>query len=95
MISKSEYIFENQRVTMERRQQKREAELKVIKSTPEPLLTPDQAAEYLGVRVSMLQRWRMTGEGPKYVNLASKYKRYRKSDLDDYIDSKIVSSTSE
>lgn len=32
------------------------------------LLTPRQAAEYLGVHINTLQVWRQQGRGPSYVN---------------------------
>ncbi|MBU3887215.1 AlpA family transcriptional regulator [Methylosinus sp. KRF6] len=51
-----------------------------------PLLTEQQAAEYLNLAVRTLQQWRVQGKGPKFIKL-SRAVRYRQSDLEDYISS--------
>lgn len=55
--------------------------------------TPE-AAEYVGVSVPTLNRWRVQGDGPPYVKIGSRV-RYRRADLDAWLSQRIVSSTSE
>lgn len=47
------------------------------------------AAEYLGKPVKTLQQWRWRGEGPPYSKLGASV-RYRRSDLDRYVDENTV-----
>lgn len=49
------------------------------------LLTADQAAEYLAVRVQTLANWRTTGKGPAFVRIG-RLIRYRLSVLDSWIE---------
>lgn len=53
-----------------------------------------EAAQYVKLGQSTLERYRVTGDGPRYAKLAGAV-RYRKSDLDDWIESRLISSTSE
>ena len=62
---------------------------------PQALLTPDQAASRLGVKAAVLERWRGTGDGPKYIRLSKKSLRYRPADLDAFIESRVTSSTAD
>ncbi|WP_420435061.1 helix-turn-helix transcriptional regulator [Hyphobacterium sp.] len=57
-------------------------------------MTPRQAAAYLNLAVSSLAKWRVEGIGPSYIKLGSAV-RYRRTDLDDWIGSKVQSSTSQ
>lgn len=50
------------------------------------MLTPQQAADYLATTVHHLEKMRVERRGPTYVRLGSKLVRYRRSDLDDYIE---------
>ena len=59
------------------------------------LLEVPEAAEYLGLSKSTLDKWRCYGEGPKFIKMGSRAIRYRLSDLDDYIASRQSSSTSQ
>jgi predicted DNA-binding transcriptional regulator AlpA len=62
------------------------------------LLMPKDAAAVLSVSVDTLSRYRMTGVGPKFVKLTHGQQgmvRYRRSDLDAWIASRTVQSTSE
>lgn len=61
----------------------------------EPLMRRPEAAVYLGVAKSFLDKAACAGNGPKMVRLATKAVAYRRSDLDEWIESRIVSSTSE
>jgi predicted DNA-binding transcriptional regulator AlpA len=56
----------------------------------ELLLTPRQAAEFLGLPESTLAQWRSQRRGPLYVKLESRLVRYRRSDLEIYIGQHLV-----
>jgi predicted site-specific integrase-resolvase len=60
---------------------------------PRPLLTAPQAAERLGVPVSVLERWRGSGEGPAYIKLSGKYVRYQDEDLEAFVEANRRRST--
>ncbi len=50
------------------------------------LLTSRQAAEYLGFSLNWIQDRRKTGGGPRYIRINSRTVRYRRQDLDRWID---------
>jgi len=52
----------------------------------EELLTPPQAAKYLGVSLRTLQSWHERGIAPPSIKYPSGARRYRRSDLDAYIE---------
>ena len=54
-------------------------------------LSENEAAQYLGLSVKTLRRWRFGRTGPIYAKLNSKLIRYAKSDLDDWISQQKVS----
>jgi excisionase family DNA binding protein len=58
------------------------------------LLTVDQAAVYLGLARSTLNKWRCQGEGPSFVKLGRAV-RYRTIDLEDFLERRISNSTSD
>ena len=62
---------------------------------PDPLLTETEAAAYLSYRPRTLASWRRTGHGPRFVAVSKTSVRYRKSDLDTWIKSKVRRSTSD
>ena len=65
--------------------------------TPEILDTAG-AAEYLGVSCPTLERFRLTGAGPVFAKLTPGNRgavRYRRADLDSWVASKLIRSTSE
>ena len=57
------------------------SDLKVVESSG--LLTPEQAAQYLQVKLSTIYNWSMRRILP--VCKCGKLNRYRKSDLDNFI----------
>jgi len=59
-------------------------------SGSDALLTPKQAAEFLGIPEGTLAQWRSQRRGPQYVKLEGRLVRYRRSDLEDYIASRLV-----
>jgi excisionase family DNA binding protein len=52
----------------------------------EQLLTPQQAAKYLNISVRTLAEWRRRGIGPPSIKLPSGARRYRRADLDRWIE---------
>jgi excisionase family DNA binding protein len=61
----------------------------------ERLLNTKQAAEYLGVSSAFLERDRWAGARIQFIKLGTRSVRYRASDLENYIESKLRTSTSE
>jgi excisionase family DNA binding protein len=57
------------------------------------LHTTPQAAAYLGLSPNTLNRWRYTGDGPRFVKLGRAV-RYRIEDLDEWVASCGRTSTS-
>jgi predicted DNA-binding transcriptional regulator AlpA len=58
------------------------------------LLTTHQAAERIGWAANTLEKKRVYGEGPRFLKLGRSV-RYREEDLEDWIEARVVSSTSE
>lgn len=59
------------------------------------LLNTQEAARYLGMSEAFLERDRWAGARIPFIKVGSRAVRYRLSDLDSYIASKIRRSTSE
>jgi len=59
------------------------------------LLNERQAAQYLDIAVKTIQRWRLVGSGPAFVRLSSRAVKYRRRDLDEFIESRLRTSTSD
>jgi hypothetical protein len=57
------------------------------------LLSPAEAGAVLGVPAKRLERWRATGDGPRFVRLTRKTIKYRAADIQAFIESRCVSST--
>jgi excisionase family DNA binding protein len=55
-------------------------------------LRGEQAASYLGISKSSLEKMRHEGRGPRYLKLGGKC-FYRRSDLDSYIEKSVVETT--
>lgn len=53
-----------------------------------------EAAHYLGLATTTLNKWRIYGHGPRFVKLGRAV-RYRKDDLDRYLADRTKRSTSE
>ena len=58
------------------------------------LLTVDQAAVYLGLARSTLNKWRCQGEGPSFIKLGRAV-RYRTVDLEGFLERSMSKSTSD
>ena len=59
------------------------------------MLTVLEAADYLRLSIRTLERLRCSGQGPKFVKCGRRCIRYQQSDLDAWIASRVVRSTSE
>ena len=58
------------------------------------ILDTGQAAQYLGLAKSTVEKMRVYGGGPRFLKL-NRSVRYRAEDLDEWIRSNIVNNTSE
>lgn len=58
------------------------------------LLTEVDASQILNLKVTTLRRWRWSGEGPPHIKLGGAV-RYRRSDLEAYIEAQRRTSTSD
>jgi excisionase family DNA binding protein len=52
-------------------------------------LTPIQAAKYLGISEAVLRLWRSTGKGPRHFRAGERLVRYRRADLDSWIEERL------
>ena len=58
-------------------------------NTHEGVLTPREAAKYLGISESALRLWRGQGHGPRHFRAGAKLIRYRRADVDQWIESRL------
>jgi excisionase family DNA binding protein len=52
-------------------------------------LTPKKAASYLGISEAALRLWRSEGRGPSFFRAGEKLIRYRRADLDLWIEARL------
>lgn len=52
-------------------------------------LTPKQAAKYMGISEAVLRLWRAESKGPRYFRAGEKLVRYRRTDLDSWIEARL------
>lgn len=64
----------------------------VVSEVAAALLTPNQAADFLGVPSETLATWRHRRVGPPYVQLGERTPRYRTSDLVAYVAAQTVAT---
>lgn len=64
------------------------------KAPSSKLIDEQKLADWLGESVSTIQKWRVKGDGPKFVK-NPKSIRYKVGDVRDWIEKRTVSSTSE
>ncbi len=62
---------------------------------PEQLLRQEQAALMLGLTPRCLENWRHRGGGPSYVRVSARCIRYRRSDLHEWVEARLRTSTSD
>ncbi len=53
-------------------------------------LTPTQAAKYVGISEAALRLWRAEGKGPRFFRAGQKLIRYRRIDIDQWIEARLV-----
>lgn len=58
------------------------------------MMNVEEAARYVRLATSTLNRFRSAGSGPRYAKLGGAV-RYRKADLDAWLSSRIITSTNE
>lgn len=66
-----------------------------IRHMTQRYLRTKDAANYLGVGQSTLERKRIEGTGPKFRRLGSRIVTYAIEDLDDWASSEVLSSTAQ
>jgi predicted DNA-binding transcriptional regulator AlpA len=59
------------------------------------ILRTHDAARYLGLAASTLEKWRLGGGGPRWVRLGRRAVGYPQSDLDDFKNQNYRRSTSD
>lgn len=59
------------------------------------MINEHEAAIYIGHSVRALQNWRVRGGGPQYIKVSGRSIRYRRKELNEWANNKLVSSTSE
>ncbi len=59
------------------------------------LLTEKEAAKILGFSIRTFQKWRGTGDGPQFVRVSARAIRYRREDLEAFIEARVSQSTSD
>ena len=59
------------------------------------LLTEKEVAKMLGFSTRTLQKWRLTGEGPVFIKATQRAIRYRKDDIQAWIQKRTFTSTSQ
>jgi predicted DNA-binding transcriptional regulator AlpA len=52
-------------------------------------LTPKQAGKYVGISEASLRLWRAGGRGPRYFKAGERLIRYRRADLDAWIEARL------
>ncbi len=56
-------------------------------------LTPKQAGRYLGLSEAVLRLWRAEEKGPRYFKAGLKLVRYRRADLDSWVEARLSAPT--
>ena len=69
--------------------------MKRIDATRRRLVRTGGASEYLALAVSTLEKFRLSGGGPRFVKLGGRAIAYDVKDLDEWIEERKISSTSE
>ncbi len=59
------------------------------------MLKTPQAATLLGLSARTLEDLRLKGTGPRFVRMSARCIRYRPADVSDWVESRVVSSTSD
>ena len=60
----------------------------------EGLINEFDAAEHMGLKVSTMRKYRLTGDGPKFIRISPRCIRYRRDWLDEWANARVYQSTS-
>ena len=71
------------------------AEKTLTNSDLDQLMDEKEAASILCYSVRALQNWRHRGGGPKFVKVSARSVRYRRRDLLEWVEQRIIAHTSE
>jgi predicted DNA-binding transcriptional regulator AlpA len=66
-----------------------------IDNDPDQLMDERMAASILCYSVRALQNWRHRGGGPKFIKVSARSVRYRRCDLLDWVEARVVANTSQ
>lgn len=58
-------------------------------------LTRKQAAKYLGISEATLRLWSTDGKGPRHFKAGEKLVRYRRTDLDSWIEERLSATVAQ
>ena len=61
----------------------------------EVLMMEKDVATFLGVKARTLQAWRLRGKGPPFVKISRRAVRYRRADVECFVEGLIRKSTSD
>ncbi len=59
------------------------------------VMTTDEVARYLGINKKTLDRLRGRGDGPRYLRLTSKIIRYRRADVEEFLETRVRTNTAQ
>lgn len=66
------------------------ADTRYAEATGQPLLSEEQAADYLGVTPACLRQRRHREQPPSYIRISSRCVRYRPEDLEEFLEARTV-----
>lgn len=59
------------------------------------MIDEHEAGRFTGYTIRALQNWRLRGGGPKFIKVSGRSVRYRRRDLIEWAESRLVASTTE
>ena len=68
---------------------------RVIPTDRDALILTVEAASLLGLDRRTLDSWRLRGGGPRFIRISARAVRYRRADLMEWIEARVVASTSD
>mgnify|MGYP002683314012 CR=1 FL=1 len=67
----------------------------IEKNLDDELLTAEEESRFLKLRPNTLEIWRLKGIGPKFYRISGRTVRYRLSDLMEFVEKSVRTSTSD
>ena len=61
----------------------------------EQLMTRAEAAAYLNLKIQTLAKWAVDGDGPRFIKRGHGFVRYRRAELDAWLEAGVVNHTGE